>query len=211
MPGGNSKWHTSLVSVVPSGINTRQNPMKRSLPDERPAPTKPTPAQKKRKGMKTRFQSVDKQSEKKDGGEKEVLAANKTSVDIKPNPAARAIASQSWWESPEAHALFSDVKRSKGDNGDSLFPREYVEARTERLKKGHTTAHGWKTVLDDFDANDICTPSDIFNIQMKCKYVSLALRIATEDMPGSKWMECCERAVARQRMFSRRARECMVA
>jgi hypothetical protein len=89
MPGGNSKWHTSLVSVVPSGINTRQNPMKRGLPDERPAPTKPTPAQKKRKGMKTRFQSVDKQSEKKDDGEKEALAANKTSVDIKPNQAGK--------------------------------------------------------------------------------------------------------------------------
>jgi hypothetical protein len=31
MPGGNSKWCTSLVSDMPNGTNTRQNPMKRSL------------------------------------------------------------------------------------------------------------------------------------------------------------------------------------
>jgi hypothetical protein len=39
-------------------------------------------------------------------------------------------------------------------------------------------AHGWKVVVDDFDAKEICTPNDIFNIQMKYKYVNLALRIA---------------------------------
>ncbi len=80
--------------------------------------------------------------------------------------------------------LFCDVKRRAGDNGDLLFPREYVEGRIERLKQGFATAHGWKLVVDDFDAKEICTPNDIFNIQMKCKYVSLALRIAFEEMPG---------------------------
>jgi hypothetical protein len=44
MPGGNLKWHTSLVSDMPDGTKTRQNPRKRSLP-ERPAPaTTPAPA-----------------------------------------------------------------------------------------------------------------------------------------------------------------------
>jgi hypothetical protein len=91
--------------------------------------------------------------------------------------------------------LSCDKKRSKGDNSDSLFPQEYVEGRTERLKNGFTSAHGWKTVFDDFDATDICTPNDIFNIQMKCKYVSLALRVAIGDMPASTWMDCCDHAV----------------
>jgi hypothetical protein len=67
----------------------------------------------------------------------------------------------------------------------------HVEGRTERLKNGFTSAHGWKTVLDDFDAADICAPNDIFNIQIKCKHVSLALRVAMGDMPGSTWMDCC--------------------
>jgi hypothetical protein len=87
------------------------------------------------------------------------------------------------------------VKRSNGDNEISLFPREYVEVRMERLQQGYTTAHGWKVVLDDLDANYICKPSHTFNIQMKCKYASLALHITVEDMPGSRWMECCEQAV----------------
>jgi hypothetical protein len=56
MPGGNSKWCTSLVSHMPDGMNTRQNPRKRSS-SERPAPATtpvPAPAQKKRRGMATR-------------------------------------------------------------------------------------------------------------------------------------------------------------
>jgi hypothetical protein len=69
------------------------------------------------------FQSADKQSEKENDGQKHVLAANKTPVDAKANPKARAMASQSWWwESPEAHALFCDMKRSKGYDGNSIFP-----------------------------------------------------------------------------------------
>jgi hypothetical protein len=61
MPGGNSKWHTSLFRDMPNGINTRQNPMKRSSP-ERPAPATtpaPAPAKKKRRGMTTRGGAVE--------------------------------------------------------------------------------------------------------------------------------------------------------
>jgi hypothetical protein len=134
-------------------------------------------------------------------------------VDAKPNPTARAMASQNWCESPEAHASFCDVKRSKGgDNSDSPFPREHVEAQTaERLKNGFTSAQhagGWKTVLGNFDARDICTPSDIFNVQMKYKHLSLALRTAMEGMPGSKWLNGllqtgCKRIGTRGRACSR--------
>jgi hypothetical protein len=87
------------------------------------------------------------------------------------------------------------VKRSTGDNGNLLFPQEYVETKIEKLKQGFAMEHGWKLIVDDFDAKEICTPNDIFNIQMNCKYVSLALCIALEDMPGKKWMERSVRAV----------------
>jgi hypothetical protein len=30
---------------------------------------------------------------------------------------------------------------------------------------------------------------------MECKYVSLTLRIALEEMPGIRWLQCCERAM----------------
>jgi hypothetical protein len=53
----------------------------------------------------------------------------------------------------------------------------------------------WKTILvDNFDARDIHTSSDIFCVQMKCKHLNLALRIAMEDTPGSEWMDCCKQA-----------------
>jgi hypothetical protein len=71
--------------------------------------------------QKCQFQLTDKQSEKEDDAQTKVLIANKTSSDIKPNPTAGAIASKSWWKSPEAHTLFCNVKRSTGDNGDCFF------------------------------------------------------------------------------------------
>jgi hypothetical protein len=207
MPGGNSKWYTIIVNEMPSAVNTQQNPMKRSFPEGLAPTTEPAPAQKKRKGIATQrsivdidltqsdkngqFELTNKQSE----WETKVLVANKMSSDIEPNQVARAVISQSWWESSEAHTLFCHVQRNIGENGDYLFQQEYVETRIERLKNGFATAHRWKLVVDDFDAKDICTPNNTFNIQTKCKYVSLALHIALEDMPGRKWIECCERAV----------------
>lgn len=38
---------------------------------------------------------------------------------------------------------------------------------------------------------------------MKCICVSLALRIASEDIRGSKWMDCCKQAVKELEHMSR--------
>jgi hypothetical protein len=54
MPGGNSKWYSTLVSETPSTVNTRKNPaLKRTMPEESapPASTKQAPTSKKRKGI----------------------------------------------------------------------------------------------------------------------------------------------------------------
>jgi hypothetical protein len=56
--------------------------------------------------------------------------------------------------------------------------------RIERLEKGLSTATGWKRVIDDFDQQDLCSPHEAFNCQLKCQYVSLALRYALEEMPA---------------------------
>ena len=211
MPGGNVRWYTLLVSEKPSFVNTRHNPIKRSLPVSS-VPTKTlAPNRKRTKGLATRCSGkiIDLTDEsgqfRSDRGNLDhdipteldcgSVYKTKKQDDIKPSPAAQVIANQTWWESPEAHQLFCDTNRGPGDNGEMIFPREYAESRIQRLIKGYSTAHGWRNVLNEFDANDICTPNDIFNIQMKCRYVSLALRIAVEDMPGSKWMECCDQAV----------------
>jgi hypothetical protein len=97
-----------------------------------------------------------------------------TSVDIKPSPRATEIANQSYWESPEAHALFYEIKKGVGvgDESDLMLPRDCVEERIKSLKQPLAGAHGWKLVVDDFDANELCSASDVFNIQMKLKYMS---------------------------------------
>jgi hypothetical protein len=51
------------------------------------------------------------------------------------------------------------------------------------------------TFVDDFDANELYSASDIFNIQqMKCKYMSPALRIVLEERHTWKRLECCNEA-----------------
>ena len=68
-----------------------------------------------------------------------------------------------------------------------MLPRDCVEERIERLKQPPAGAHGWKLVVDNFDANELCSASDVFNIQMKSKYMSLLLCFALEEMNGWKW------------------------
>jgi len=83
------------------------------------------------------------------------------------------------------------------DNEEAWDVKAMVRKRIERLRRGHTTVDGWKLTLDDLDTRDICSAHDIFNIQMKCKYLSVALRIALDEMPLLTWRQCCDEAVAR--------------
>jgi hypothetical protein len=63
------------------------------------------------------------------------------------------------------------------------------------LKQPLAGVHGWKLVVDDFDANELCSASDVFNIQMKSKYMSLSLRFPLEEMNAGKWRDCWDEAV----------------
>jgi hypothetical protein len=67
-----------------------------------------------------------------------------TSADIKPSPRAREIAKESYWESPEAHALFCEIKNGVGvgDESDVMLARDCVKERIERLKQPSAGAHG---------------------------------------------------------------------
>jgi hypothetical protein len=106
-----------------------------------------------------------------------------------------------WWDSSNAFSLFGEQvdKNDKDDNSDedAWDVKVMVRKRIERLRRGHTTVGGWKLTLDDLDTRDICSAHDIFNIQMKCKYLSVALRIALDDMPSLTWRQCCNEAVQR--------------
>jgi hypothetical protein len=50
---------------------------------------------------------------------------------------------------------------------------------------------GWKSVLHDFDAQDLCLTYEIFTIQLKSHFVAMALRHALAHMPsGRTWEDC---------------------
>jgi hypothetical protein len=64
-----------------------------------------------------------------------------------------------------------------------------------RLQRGYTTAIGWKLVIDDFDQQELCLRHEAFTFQLKCRYVSSALRYAVKDMPLKTWLSCCSEAI----------------
>jgi hypothetical protein len=72
-----------------------------------------------------------------------------------------------------------------------------VKKRIERLRRRHTTAEGWKLTIDDLDVKDICSAHDIFNIQMKYKYLYIALGMALDVMPSWTWLQCCSETVTK--------------
>jgi hypothetical protein len=83
------------------------------------------------------------------------------------------------------------------DDAEAWDVKAMVRKRIQKLRRGHTTVGGWKLTVDDLDTRDICSAHDIFNIQMKCKYLSVALEIALDDMPSLTWRQCCNEAVER--------------
>ena len=115
-----------------------------------------------------------------------------------------AISNPTWWDSPEAHKLFGEMVRQEEDTVYQqnevgltiLSVRQTVEKRIKQLRKGYTTSDGWRNVIDDFDSQSMCSSQDIFDVQMKCRYLVVALQVALYDMPSCTWVECCKAAVA---------------
>jgi hypothetical protein len=70
-----------------------------------------------------------------------------------------------------------------------------IEQRIKKLTEAFSTPDGWKCVLDNQDSCQTCTPFQIYNIQMKCRYISIALQVALRKMGqgagGVTWLECC--------------------
>jgi hypothetical protein len=106
--------------------------------------------------------------------------------------AAEAIKNQSWWDSTNAFSLFGELQIDDEED-DARDLKAFVRKQVDRLRRGNTTAEGWKLTVDDLDAKDICSAHDIFNIQIKCKYLSIALELALEVMSLSlwTWSQCC--------------------
>jgi hypothetical protein len=76
---------------------------------------------------------------------------------------------QSWWDTGDAIRYFGAI------DGE-VTPREAVQNIIETLQRGFATATGWKLDIDDSNQQDLCSPHAIFNFQLKCRYMHLALR-----------------------------------
>jgi hypothetical protein len=188
-PGGNTKWFRYIVSTVLKPTRTtRQNPTaKRSVP-VLSLPTKRkelTPTRKKRRGNNNVMEPIQNDSHYP---EAEAIPDTVTEVEANLDPIAQTILNQSWWDTGNAIRYFGAI------DGE-VSPTEAVENCITRLQRGHASATGWKLVIDDFDQQELCSQHESFIFQLKCRYVSLALRYALEDMPDKTWMECCQKAV----------------
>jgi hypothetical protein len=185
-PGGNTKWYRHVVSQGPKS----QNQAKRSV--EQPAPIKrilSAPTRKKRRVNDNDTEQTDGIPEQAgDTPEQAGDTPEQTEANPNPNPIAQAILDQSWWDTGDAIRYFGAI------DGE-VSPKEAVKERIAQLQRGYTTATGWKLVIDDFDQQDLCSLHESFIVQLKCRYVSLALRYALEDMPDKKWHECCQDAI----------------
>jgi hypothetical protein len=202
-PGGNTKSYKDMVSKVPKPTNTRQNPtVKRSVPIQLvPAKTKTTnkssaPIQKRRRRNDDDIQPTKNVNQFHPEQPAAEPAAEPASVVVlvvndPPNANANAILTQSWWDTGDAICYFGAI------DGE-VSPMEAVVERIARLQRGYTTATGWKLVIDDFDQQELCSRHKAFSFQLKCRYVSLALRYAVEDMPLKTWLGCCSEAMCNQ-------------
>jgi hypothetical protein len=162
-------------------------------------PTKTAPTQKRNRGATGSFVTDDP-------SERALKKTRLSSPAPQETPLQETMAPEpppkpSWWDSTNAFSLFGERvdenNEDANDEEDAWNVRAMVQRRIERLRRGHTIVGGWKLTLDDLDTRDICSAHDIFNIQMKCKYLSVALTIALEDMPSLTWRQCCNEAVRR--------------
>jgi hypothetical protein len=197
-PGGNTKWYRDIVSRVEPTRSTRQHP-KRSVPIGS-APTQRTESAPKRKKREENingsqpFQNDNHhspfQNDNHHSPSNSPVALTELEAQVEANldPIAQAIIDQSWWDTGDAVRYF-------GALDGELAAKETVEKRIEQLKKGYSNATGWKRTIDDFDHQELCSKHEIFNFQLKCRYVCLALRYAIDNMPDKTWLECCKDAL----------------
>ena len=87
---------------------------------------------------------------------------------------------ETWWSSPEASSLFGKTKAEQGE------AKKHAQERAQRLIAAYASGEGWRMIVKDNDSNDLCTPHDIFKLQMQAKYISLSLRIALKSMSTKK-------------------------
>jgi hypothetical protein len=120
------------------------------------------------------------------------------------NVAANEILNQDFFELPEANCLFGMIGVTTEED---VSVRTTIIERINKLTEGFSTPNGWKCVLEDRDSCNTCLAFQIYNIQIKCWYIAIALRIALRKMGqgagGVTWLECCREAMQTVNEFNK--------
>ena len=101
-----------------------------------------------------------------------------------------------YWTSGKAISTFGYCNPKDAEQ--SARPMEgVVLERMIKLRAGYKSHDGWRHNVEYHDKNNKCTHFDIFLIQTKCKYVSIALGFALQLMHTDEfnWIKCCEMAI----------------
>lgn len=89
-----------------------------------------------------------------------------------------------YWDLSNVMHLFGGGDRSViGDI------EEFIGKWVEFLKSGYSSSEGWRLVLEVGDRDNLCMQHDIFNIQLKYRYISLSLCWAPEKCTQGGF--CC--------------------
>ena len=193
-PGGNTKWYNSLVQEMPMDSRTSRScpQLKRCLPEEAvTAPTMVHPQPKRRRNVKVRVNSPTEDAAFAAPAQVGTPPANPIPppVNVTPPP---AIIHQSYFESPEAIRLFCTRQEIEDELVEDA--RDSILSRIEKMTV-MTNAMQWRSTVEDFDQNNLCTAHEIFSNQMRCLYISNALKHALNNMPGDTWFQCCSHSI----------------
>ena len=121
------------------------------------------------------------------------------------NVAALEIQNQDYFDSPEANHLFGRIQQETTAE-DEVSVRTTIHNRIQKLTEAFSTPAGWKCILEDRDSKQTCSAFQIYNIQIKCRYIAIALRIALQKMGrgagGATWLDCCQEAMNTVNQFN---------
>ena len=105
-----------------------------------------------------------------------------------PRTKKQKLLGQTYWDSPEALALFCPNNLNNGSAADVL------EKRIEILKLCQKYDQ-WKLVIHGHDPDNLCSEYDKVIIRHKSLTLLLAYQIALTKMPNKTWIQCCGNAV----------------
>jgi len=117
---------------------------------------------------------------------------------ISPQDAANAvnsqqIATQSFWESPEATKLFCPKE-------DDNSVEETLQRRVKNLSSAVSATDGWRNIVEGPDPDNLCSDANINSMRQRCMLLCQAYLIALKRLVRghgkSTWKACCDEACA---------------